>query len=140
MFKRFGLIRYGTSKFGLIFRKQSNAWTVKIGRSRCYIKNQSYQNMLKIKVNLPFLYSRMKKKIVRIQLIFDIENLTINTKSNQIIRTFLLPFSWIFGLVYFPLNSATLSCSSVVTLGNFYYTKKSVFVQPAREVIEQATE
>ena len=96
--------------------------------------------MVIIKVNLPFLYSRMKKKIVRIQLIFDIENLTINTKSNQIIRTFLLPFSWIFGLVYFPLNSATLSCSSVVTLGNFYYTKKSVFVQPAREVIEQATE
>ena len=38
------------SKFGHIFRKIK------------YIKNQSCQNMLIIKVNCPFLYSSMKKK------------------------------------------------------------------------------
>ena len=39
-----------------------------------------------------------------------------NTRSRQIARTFLLPYLWIFSLVYSPLNSATLSCSSEVTL------------------------
>ena len=39
-----------------------------------------------------------------------------NTKSNQTTRTFLWPFSQTFGLAYSPLNSATLSCSSEVTL------------------------
>ena len=42
--------------------------------------------------------------------------LTFNTKSNQIPRTFLWPFSLTFGLAYPLLNSATLSCSSEVTL------------------------
>ena len=41
---------------------------------------------------------------------------TFNTKSSQIPKTFLWPFSYIFGLVYSPLNSAKLSCSSEVTL------------------------
>ena len=45
--------------------------------------------------------------------------LTFNTKSNQIPRTFLWPFSQTFGLVYSPLNSATFSCSSEVTLIHF---------------------
>ena len=42
--------------------------------------------------------------------------LTFNTKSIQTPRTFLWPFSQTFGLAYPPLNSATLSCSSEVTL------------------------
>ena len=39
-----------------------------------------------------------------------------DTKSSQIAKTFLWQFSWTFGLAYSPLNSATLSCSSEVTL------------------------
>ena len=39
-----------------------------------------------------------------------------DTKSSQIPRTFLWLFSQTFGLDYSPLNSATLSCSSEVTL------------------------
>ena len=42
--------------------------------------------------------------------------LTFNTKSSQIPRTCLWPFSQTFGLVYSPLNSAKLSCLSEVTL------------------------
>ena len=42
--------------------------------------------------------------------------LTLNTKPNQIPRTFLWPFPLTFGLAYLPLNSATISCSSEVTL------------------------
>ena len=42
--------------------------------------------------------------------------LTFNTKSNQVPRTFLWPFSQTFGLAYPPINSATLSSSSEVTL------------------------
>ena len=37
-------------------------------------------------------------------------------KSSQIARTFLQPFLYTFGLAYSPLNSATLNCSSEVTL------------------------
>ena len=53
--------------------------------------------------------------------------LTFNTKSSQIPRTFLWLFSQTFRLVYSPLNSATLSCSSEVTL-------LSVYSQSAHEI------
>ena len=39
-----------------------------------------------------------------------------DTKSNQIAISFLWSFSQTFGFAYAPLNSATLSCSSEVTL------------------------
>ena len=42
--------------------------------------------------------------------------LTFNSKSSQIAKTFLRPLSQAFGLACLPLNSATLSCSSEVTL------------------------
>ena len=42
--------------------------------------------------------------------------LTFHSKSIQIPRTFLWPFSETFGLTYSPLNSAKLNCSSEVTL------------------------
>ena len=62
--------------------------------------------------------------------------LTFNTKSSQISRTFLWPFSQTFGLVYSPLNSAKLSCSSEVTLCyNFGLSNR-----PAREVRKNAPE
>ena len=48
--------------------------------------------------------------------------LMFDTKSSQIARTFLWPFSWTFGLAYSPLNSATLNCSSEVTLTFVYNT------------------
>ena len=43
-----------------------------------YIKNQIYKKMIIIKVNPPFLYSSMKKKLVKIWLIFDAENVFAN--------------------------------------------------------------
>ena len=42
--------------------------------------------------------------------------MTFNTKSSQIARTFVWPFSWTFGLAYSPLKSATPNCSSEITL------------------------
>ena len=48
--------------------------------------------------------------------VLGIYNFAFNTKSSQIPRTFLWPFSQTFYLVYSPLNSAKLSCSSEVTL------------------------
>ena len=42
--------------------------------------------------------------------------LTLDSKSSQSARSFLWPFSYTFGHAYSPLNSATLSCSSEVTL------------------------
>ena len=47
---------------------------------------------------------------------FDVRYQIGSTKSSQIARTFLWPFLLTFGLAYSPLNSATLSCSSEVTL------------------------
>ena len=41
-------------------------------------------------------------------------------KKKQITKTFLWPFSQTFGLAYLPLNSATLSCSSEVTLCSIF--------------------
>ena len=46
--------------------------------------------------------------------------LTCHSKSNQIPRTFLLPFSSTFCLTNLPINSAKLNCSSEVTLRNTY--------------------
>ena len=46
--------------------------------------------------------------------------LTFNTKSSQKPRTFSWPFSQTFSLVYSPLNSTTLSCSSEVTLTRLF--------------------
>ena len=45
--------------------------------------------------------------------------MTFDTKSSQIARTCLWPFSLTFGIAYSPLSSATLSCSIEVTLGNY---------------------
>ena len=75
--------------------------------------------MLIIKVNCPFLYSSMKIFFVKIRLIFDIEKWLWKSEfcyiwpsiPNQ--AKYLEPF---YGLVYSPLNSAKLSCSSEVTL------------------------
>ena len=54
--------------------------------------------------------------------------LTFNSKSSQIARTFLRLFSKTFGLAYSPLNSATLSCSSEVTLVVIlYHVKKDAW-------------
>ena len=55
--------------------------------------------------------------------------LTFNTKSSQISRTFLWPFSETFGLVYSPLNSAKLSCLSEVTLGYLWDVFVSTLLQ-----------
>ena len=46
--------------------------------------------------------------------------MTFVTKSSQIARTFLRPFSWTFGLAYSPSKLTTLSCSSEVTLATKY--------------------
>ena len=53
--------------------------------------------------------------------------LTFHSKSIQIPRTFLWPFSQTFGLTYSPLTSAKLYCSSWVTLEN---VEKSRFINP----------
>ena len=86
--------------------------------------------MLIIKVDPPFLYSSMKKNhkdsadfwhrkiTLKIRIV---PYLTFNTKSNQIPRTFLRPFSYTLGLTYPTLNSATLSYSSEVTLTTIYF-------------------
>ena len=42
--------------------------------------------------------------------------MTLKSKSNQIFRTHLWPFSKTFDFSYSPLNSAKLNCSSEVTL------------------------
>ena len=53
--------------------------------------------------------------------------LTFNTKSSQIPRTFLWPFSLTFGLVYSTLNSANLSWLSEVTLWHMYFLHKMIY-------------
>ena len=55
---------------------------------------------------------RVKSSILK-TLIFHVFDLQF-----QIARTFLRPFLWTFSLAYSPLKSATLSCSSEVTLLN----------------------
>ena len=81
-----------------------------------------------IKVNLPILYSSMKKLFIKIRLIFDLEKWLWKSElcyiwpsiPNQ--TKYLEPFYgrcyivYTFGFVYSPLNLATLSCSSEVTL------------------------
>ena len=73
------------------------------------------------------MYSSIKKKIRKVRLICDIENWlwksefcyiwpSIPNQTKYIPKTFLSPFSKTFGLVYSRWNSATLICSSEVTL------------------------
>jgi hypothetical protein len=50
---------------------------------RSIFENQSYENMSLIKVGLPFFNSSMKKKIVKIQPIFDILNCALFDLKNQ---------------------------------------------------------
>ena len=79
--------------------------------------------MLMIKVNCPFLHSSMKKNSqIHVENNYENQNFAIifwPSIPNQ--TKYLEPFYGSFhrpsiGFVYSPLNSATLSCSSKVTL------------------------
>jgi hypothetical protein len=59
-------------------------------------------------------------------------------KSSQIARPFLWPFLQTFGLGYSPLNSATLSCSSEVTLIPLSRAGKDVDVTISNDVEDES--
>ena len=79
--------------------------------------------MSKIHLSLPNAYKLMcfDRNVNGNRDVKFLTSLTFNSKSSQIAKIFLRPFSQAFGLAYSPLNSATLSCSSEVTLLTLFY-------------------